>query len=936
MNVPEPKASFGPTDSGATFTSTKHWRLYLLGQYEYCLVVGDEKFSGMVDSIEKLTIDPGMFWSSVCIQIADHGEFNLDGIPNLNARFMITIVQREIDDYQVHLVDDFLPQLDTDVHAMVAWHKSVQAGSKAEFKKSGWLGEDYFVRMQKEKPESGLARLINAQVVQAKLKTFDKRSRAAVDFWNGLMPTWVKDANEKHVQSELIASKDLFDSVEKSPLSEEQARSVICFDKRVLVVAAAGSGKTSTMVAKAGYAIKKKLVKPEQILMLAFNTDAAKELGERVKTRLKPFDMGADAINVSTFHAFGLSVIGEATGKKPRLASWVANEGVLRELLRIVEHLRESEPGFALNWEMYRFVLNRDLPTFGEKEMPEDWDSVTKARGFRTLQGEVVKSRGELIIANWLFFNSVEYVYERTYEFSTADQEHSQYQPDFYLPAIKTYYEHWGLNAAGQPPPSFHGYLDSIDWKMKLHAQHGTQLIETTTAQLYSGEAFEILEREFRARGLELKPDSDRIPQGKQPILNAELLRVIQAFMTHVKSNRLTPEDLQARTEFGEVGDFKWRHKIFLKLFGAIRDEWQARLAKEGAVDFEDMLNLAADHIEAGDWVNPYELICVDEFQDSSRARARLVRALIKNGATKLFAVGDDWQSINRFAGADIALMSSFHASFGNHELCTLQQTYRCPQSICDVSSAFVQKNPAQIRKTVTSTSKTVGTGVLIRTAASENAIGGLVRGYLDEISVAHAAAGGAGRLSVLVLGRYRRDQECMPDLRGLSKLDVKFQTVHGSKGLEADYVVLPRVMSGAYSFPSGIQDDPILKLAMPEPEDYAMAEERRLLYVAITRAKVGVLLLTVAGRESQFIVELSQMAEASNGAIKYEGAVDGVGGAAPAAAKVCSGCGSGFMKSRNGRNGSFWGCSRFPACGHTEPGEGDRPRYSGRRYKRQ
>lgn len=927
--------SWGPTAYGTAFTRTEFWYLTLHGQHRYSLLFGGKRYEGTIDSLQKLSLVPGAIWSSVCIQLAGIDEINVDGIPNDEAFAMVKRVQAEIDAFFALAVENLLPQLDIDVPLIVDWYLGVRTGAEAEITKNGWLGEDYFERMQEGKPASGLSRLLNYPDVQAKLMSFDKLSQAAVAVWNGSMPGWAKAINEEHVQNELIASKDLFDSVEKSPLCEEQSRSVICFDKRVLVVAAAGSGKTSTMVAKAGYAIKKGLVKPEQILMLAFNTDAAKELDERIKTRLKPFDMGADAINVGTFHAFGLSVIGEAAGKKPRLASWVANEGVLRELLAIVEHLRVSDPGFWLDWEMYRFVLSRDLPKFGEKEVPEDWDSETKARGFRTLQGEVVKSRGELIIANWLFFNGVEYEYERTYEFSTADQAHSQYQPDFYLPAIKTYYEHWGLNAAGQPPPSFHGYLESIDWKKKLHALHGTQLIETTTAQLYSGEAFEILEREFSARGLEIKPNRDRVPQGKKPIENAQLLRVIQSFMTHVKSNRLTSEDLLARMESGDVGDFKLRHKIFLKLFGAIRAEWQARLASEGAVDFEDMLNLAADHIEAGEWVNPYKLVCVDEFQDSSRARARLVRALINNDSTKLFAVGDDWQSINRFAGADIALMSNFQASFGNHELCTLQQTYRCPQSICDVSAAFVEKNPAQIRKTVKSTSKTVGTGVLIRTAASEGAIGGLVRGYLDEISAAHAAAGGAGRLSVLVLGRYRRDEDCMPDLRGLAKLDVKFQTVHGSKGLEADYVILPRVMSGAYSFPSGIQDDPILKLAMPEPEDYEMAEERRLLYVAITRAKVGVLLLTVAGRESQFIVELSQMAEASNGAIQYQGVVDGVSGAAPAAARVCSGCGSGFMKSRNGRNGSFWGCSRFPACGHTEPGEGDRPRGSGRRYTR-
>lgn len=136
-------------------------------------------------------------------------------------------------------------------------------------------------------------------------------------------------------------------------------------------------------------------------------------------------------------------------------------------------------------------------------------------------------------------------------------------------------------------------------------------------------------------------------------------------------------------------------------------------------------------------------------------------------------------------------------------------------------------------------------------------------------------------------------------------RLDVRFHTIHGSKGLEADYVILPRVVAGGWAFPSNRQDDPVMLLAMPDGDDYAHAEERRLFYVALTRARRSVLLVIIEHRLSPFVVELAR--EHGLELITVDGTRTTV--------RPCPKCGQGVLVPRMGPRGLFLGCSRFPAC---------------------
>lgn len=229
------------------------------------------------------------------------------------------------------------------------------------------------------------------------------------------------------------------------------------------------------------------------------------------------------------------------------------------------------------------------------------------------------------------------------------------------------------------------------------------------------------------------------------------------------------------------------------------------------------MLVAAAEHLEAGRIASDWDLVLVDEFQDASRARARLARALVAGPGRHLLAVGDDWQSINRFAGADITVMTAFTEWFGEAPSLRLQTTFRCPQQLCDTAGAFISKNPRQLPKTVKSAHSRPGPRVRVIVAASSEELPAEIKDELARLGQETTRSGAAkSKATVDVLGRYNFDRQHF-DRRPVDGLEVSFRTAHSSKGLEADYVILPNVTSGAYGFPSTIQDDPVLSLQWPK-----------------------------------------------------------------------------------------------------------------------
>ena len=521
----------------------------------------------------------------------------------------------------------------------------------------------------------------------------------------------------------------------------------------------------------------------------------------------------------------------------------------------------------------------------------------------------MVKSYEECEIANFLYLNNIAYEYEAPYKHQTATARKRQYKPDFFLPEDDVYIEHFGIDAEGNTAPFVDRatYLEEMKWKRQLHAEHGTVLVETFSHERANGKLIRNLTNKLATHGVTFSPlPRDQVfavleGQGKID----SFTRLLATFLQHFKGSRLSFEDVANRASGLEDQE---RAKAFLEVFRAVFERYQETLAQAGEIDFHDMISRATDHVEAGRYRSPFGYILVDEFQDISPARAQLLTALLDSTpGSQLFAVGDDWQAIFRFGGSDIAVMRQFGDRFGGFERIDLETTFRCADRIAAVATEFVLHNPAQIRKTVRATRKADRPAVHVGLPGDDGT--SLLKEALDRI--AKDAGRHHGTSEVLLLGRYRRLQPL--NLGNLAKqypgLRFSYMTVHRAKGLEADYAVVLGLCAGKFGFPVEIADNPLINLVLSEPEAYPNAEERRLLYVALTRARRQVFLLAEGGPPSAFVKEL------------IDGNFDvAVFGRLPEGDVPCPHCKEGRLEQRkNARDeGVFYGCSNWPYCGHT------------------
>jgi DNA helicase-4 len=722
------------------------------------------------------------------------------------------------------------------------------------------------------------------------------------------------------VNDEVLKCKEFFDSVEKTPLTSEQRVASVVFEDRNLLVAAAGSGKTSTIVGKIGYALLTKQYAPGEILVLAFNNNAAAELSERLNTRLVAQLPEGEEIKAKTFHAFGLEIMAAVEGKKPSVANLAEGEGPAADaslVVRLVRQCLKTDLAFATDWVMFRTLCFKPAKNPADFKSLDEWSAYVRTngeyrngrRGFLTIQGEIVKSQGELAIANWLYMNGVEYEYERAYEYDTADLEHRQYRPDFYFPAIRTYLEHYALDKNGRPPAAFGTkYLESMQWKAQLHADKATALITTTFSEFIAGELFPKLEKELRSRGQAFAPrPATDVLKGLNKSQKANFGAFLRTAMKHAKSNELDEDTLQSRAESHPE---PFRAGVFVRILRKLMLAYEARLRNSGEIDFEDMIIQATHEVDLSRYRHNYKLILVDEFQDISQERAKLIKALLTQVPDcKLFAVGDDWQSIYRFAGSDIDVFTRFASHFGVTARNYLTQTFRSNQGITDVAADFVQKNSSQIEKRVEAQDSTSEGTVAVRGYTNLEEMNWVCEVCLEEIA---KLAQPGGRLSVFLLARYKLQRP--PALEEWQEqypmLDISFRTAHSSKGLEADYVIVLGLHAGRYAFPTEFSDDPLLQLVMPQAESFPNAEERRLFYVAVTRARRGVYLLASRSWPSAFIKEIVEDHRKSR-KVRFEPAESG----AADSFETCPGCRQGRLVKRNSKFGEFWGCSRYPEC---------------------
>jgi len=762
--------------------------------------------------------------------------------------------------------------------------------------------------------------LLNSQLMPAKLKASLPPS------FTFLTDPGVRQAyNEAFVAAELEKFGPFFDDLDGRSLSDQQREACIRLEDNNLLVASAGSGKSATMVGKVAYVLEKQLYRPEEILLLAFNKSAAYELKTRIARQLQ-VEESELACRVTTFHALGRGIIEEVEGRPPQLANWVEHPaGETRVIEEIIQALVESDPEFARMWSDLLVVHPKaDIPVevFDTETDYNRYVSDRLRKGSATigsLAGTVVKSLQEQKIVNWLWLHSVAFEYERQIAVEDDDGTVRHLHPDFYYPQADTVHEHFALNADGTSP--FADYAVHAESKRQAYRRKGIDFFETTSAQASSETLLSTLEAELAQRAVPLeRRDYAEITKALEPVVIKHYHKLISICIKHIRASHLTLDMLLERAK--TLHD-KERSKLYARVVWSITQGYSRRLEETDRIDFDSMIADAVRLVETGRYQSPYSLILVDEFQDISEPRANLIKALKQQVAfSKVFAVGDDWQSIYRFAGSDITIFTQFEANFGASWRGRLEQTYRCNQLIAETAAKFIQRNPEQIAKAVRSTRPAIARSIRVIPIDDERGRPDFAKAchrLLERLDTALGSMAAQWRkepnakLKVLVLWRYNLLDPFAGRPPAFAHIAVSGMSFHRAKGLEADYTVLLDVSEGDYGVPSRIEDDELLNLVIPRPETYAYAEERRLFYVALTRASRGAYLITNSRQPSRYIRELCEIA---GDEIRFE-TIEGT------ALRQCPKCLVGQMVEKRNRNGTvFSGCNQFPDCRHSEGAE--------------
>lgn len=691
-------------------------------------------------------------------------------------------------------------------------------------------------------------------------------SKFTHDFGN--IHSFVKRHNEQVIQDTLNTHKDFFDHCLKYPLDKQQRRSIVSEEDNCLVVSSAGSGKTSSIIGKVKYLIDIKHINPQNILLISYTNKAAAELTER---------MNIVGLRGYTFHKLAIDIIGKATGQKPSIhdntdALFVK---IYHKLLEdenfkksIVEYFVDYQVQEA-DWEHRKNERRQQLSELKEIRL--------KAQ-FPDMDGKAiyVRSEQEQKICFALSSLGVKFRYEEPYEHPLADEMHSQYKPDFSIyfeqdgKTKRIYLEHFGVDEHGLVPTWFakdkgityeeanQKYNDGITWKKAAHEKFGTILLTTSSADFHYSDIRHTLKASLEKAGVPVQEKTDAElydmvlpPNSKQ---EKAFIRLVVTFVTLIKSSCKSIQEVlkQVKCAGDERSTF-----IIKRIFQPVYERYIEELKSCNQIDFTDAILQATEICRSSHPVK-YEYIIVDEFQDISVDRYNFLKALREgNPPAKLYCVGDDWQSIYRFSGSDMALFNQFSDYFGSTEINRIETTYRFGEPLVSLSSQFIQQNKAQIKKDIHPFNPQTKTE--LQFCAYErrdycNAIGQLVASIPAD-------------KSIFLLGRYSFDDYYLSFLYKSVKegnrfyyfigdRKIEFLTVHKSKGLEADYVIILQCNKDTYGFPSMVSDDPVLDYVLTKSDQYPYGEERRLFYVAITRAKIKTYVLYDRRFPSVFVDE--------------------------------------------------------------------------------
>lgn len=721
----------------------------------------------------------------------------------------------------------------------------------------------------------------------------------------------IRCINENYIENEINNNKSFFKDVK----DENKLRAIVTDEDNVKVVAGAGAGKTFIIQKRINYLIKKG-IDPKKILCLCYTGKGAHDLKEKINN---------DDVNIFTFHGFCREVSEKCDKYLPtddKLLDDVINN-YIRKVIDDDEKLNE-----ILEYFNY-YVKN---PTEREFDSMEEYEEFKNGFGLKTLRnkydfyngyqkqsykGEVVRSLEELVIANFLFMHNINYIYEDTYEhefltpiihnffasynyfclnrdlntdfvnlkqFNDFEKSLNKYQPDFYLPDKEIYIEHFGVArdniAHWLKGDDQKKYTESMEFKLRLHKLYNTNLITTFSYFMTEGilldELRESLSDYYELHERDKKEIFNIILNNNRSEDLKHFKRLIKSFINIFEAKNLPKSKLNdfKKDNLSQKNIYlKRKHELFLNIVSEIYEDYDLWNQKGGLYYNREVTN-ALNLITTGEFKECYDYIFIDEYQDINYVRCKLLQELQKINNSKLFVVGDDWQSIYGFNGSEVKLFVDFDKYFPNSETIKISENRRNCQVLIDISSEFILQNENQEEKELEyyKKNKFVNSNPvrLVPYDKKENKIL-----YVEKVIQDIIKSNPKKKLEILLLGRKNKDINFLINNRLFkqvygdkkykiieysknSDITIYFMSIHQSKGLEKDEVIILNFENYDYGFPNQVDDDSVLKF-IKEKEDYLFAEERRLLYVALTRTRNNAYLIYPSSNYSVFIEELQK-----------------------------------------------------------------------------
>ena len=692
--------------------------------------------------------------------------------------------------------------------------------------------------------------------------------------------------------------------VESNPLTNDQRLGVIRSNDLNMVLAAAGTGKTSVIVAKALDLIDRGLAKADEILVLAYNNTAAKDVSHRYQDKAKKSGVNTEILpRISTFHALGRQILKEK-GQSTRNSVFSDDETKLNQWVSqwLIDYLSANDA------RLFAFIRLFPEPVNPfEFTSMQEYEAYHRDNEFRTLNGDRVKGYQELLISNFLFIKGISFKYEAPYVSKRRINIGFDYKPDFHLTGTNIYIEHFGIDRAGNTRADIDAekYKAEMKSKIELHQSCGTELIQTFHYEWVEDTLETHLMQQLNNFDIAVNPIAPETileklkEEGQVHSWSHLFTKVLQA----IRVERLTKNAIIERLTASDIA----QANKFADIFDHLHQSYIQELSSQQAIDFDDMIIKSTALVKQGRYQPKWKYLLVDEFQDISMARMDMVQSLIKHGNNpSLTVVGDDWQSIYRFSGGKLELTTRFNELIGNHTLTKLQKTFRYNNSIADTAGQFVMQNPEQFQKFIETNEKVSSPRVRIL----DDKIGvedGLYKRIIEIITTIRANDKTG---SILVLGRYNKQLKKAGQFIKQHRLheNVSVLSFHKSKGLEGDHTILIGFSQGKMGFPSENTELAVIDALMPALDKYPFSEERRLMYVALTRAKQRCYIIADPTSPSVFITELLSS--------QYQ--VDVV---SPSFAELqlkiykCPHCFSGQLKLMKGQYGEFYTCSAGNAC---------------------